>query len=135
MTNSLPGNTLALSGDLMASFTRPPPMFTRQCERASGILHPCIGQHFVTTRVVHLPKRTETNLITESDQSIPNYQLCTARTAWCNSDQAVHSCNSWFCFSILEKSEKLSKISNFMKYMYLESFHKFVKFRIIYRQC
>ena len=25
-----------------------------------------IGQHFVTTRVVHLPKRTETSLITES---------------------------------------------------------------------
>ena len=45
-----------------------------------------IGQHFVTTRVVHLPKRTETSLITESD-------LIT------NSDQAVHAvhgCNSWF---------------------------------------
>ena len=26
-----------------------------------------IGQHFVTTRVTHLPKRTETSLITESD--------------------------------------------------------------------
>ena len=26
-----------------------------------------IGQHFVTTRVVHLPKRTETRLITEAD--------------------------------------------------------------------
>ena len=26
-----------------------------------------IGQHFVTTRVVHLPKRTETSLITKSD--------------------------------------------------------------------
>ena len=25
-----------------------------------------IGQHFVITRVVHLPKRTETSLITES---------------------------------------------------------------------
>ena len=40
MTNSLLENTLARSGDLMASFTGPPPMFTRQCERASGILHP-----------------------------------------------------------------------------------------------
>ena len=30
-----------------------------------------IGQHFVTTRVVHLPKRTETSLITESDRSGP----------------------------------------------------------------
>ena len=42
-----------------------------------------IGQHFVTTRVVHFPKRTETNsitdLITESDQAV----------------RAVHSCNSW----------------------------------------
>ena len=27
-----------------------------------------IGQHFVITRVVHLPKRTETSLITKSDQ-------------------------------------------------------------------
>ena len=26
-----------------------------------------IGQHFETTRVVHLPKRTETSLITKSD--------------------------------------------------------------------
>ena len=61
-----------------------------------------IGQHFVTTRVVHLPKRTETSLITESDQSRANHQLsqlCTDRTAWFDSDQAVgavHSCKSWF---------------------------------------
>ena len=61
-----------------------------------------IGQHFVTTRVVHLPKSTETSLITESDQSGLNHQLlqlCTARTAMSDSDQAVravHSCNSWF---------------------------------------
>ena len=43
-----------------------------------------IGQHFVTTRVVHLPKRTETSLITGSDQSTANHQLlqlCTIRTA------------------------------------------------------
>ena len=31
-----------------------------------------IGQHFVTMKVVHLPKRTETSLITESDKSGPN---------------------------------------------------------------
>ena len=60
-----------------------------------------IGQHLVTTRVVHLPKRTETSLITKSDQSGPNHQLmqlCMARTAWSDSDQAVrvvHSCSSW----------------------------------------
>ena len=65
-----------------------------------------IGQNFVATRVVHLPKSTETSLITESDQGGPNYQLlqlCTVRTAWSESDQAVwalHSCNSWLvvCF-------------------------------------
>ena len=56
-----------------------------------------IDQHFVTTRVVHLPKRTETSLITESDQSRADHQLlqlCTVRTAW--SVRAVHSCKSWF---------------------------------------
>ena len=50
-----------------------------------------IGQHFVATRVVHLPKSTETSLITESDQCTPNHQLhvlqlCMARTAWPDSD-------------------------------------------------
>ena len=60
-----------------------------------------IGQNFVTTRVVHLPKMTETSLITELDQSGPNHQLlqlCTARTAWSDLNQAVravHSCKSW----------------------------------------
>ena len=61
-----------------------------------------IGQHFGATRVVHLPKSTEISLITELDQSGPNHQLlqlCMARTAWSDSDQAVravHSCISWF---------------------------------------
>ena len=34
-----------------------------------------IGQHFVTTRVAHLPKRTETSSIIESDQSGPNQRI------------------------------------------------------------
>ena len=61
-----------------------------------------IGQHFVTTRAVHLPKRTETSLILDSDQSRANHQLLqlrTVRTAWSDSDQAVravHSSKSWF---------------------------------------
>ena len=69
-----------------------------------------IGQHFVASRIVHLPKSTETSLITESDQSGPNQQLlqlCMARTAWSESDQAVravYSCNSWF--TIILCSEK-----------------------------
>ena len=60
-----------------------------------------IGQHFVSTRVVNLPKRTETSLITESDQSRANHQLlqlCTVRTVWSDLDhivRAVHSCTSW----------------------------------------
>ena len=65
--------------------------------------HSClitISQHFLTTRVENLPKRTKTSLITESDQSRANHQLlqlCTVRTAWFESDQAVragHSCKS-----------------------------------------
>ena len=35
-----------------------------------------IGQNFVTTRVGHLPKRTETSLITKSDKSRPNHSYC-----------------------------------------------------------
>ena len=81
-----------------------------QCQKAPNFSafhwspHGClitIGQHFVTTRVVHLPNRTETSLITELDQSRANLQLlqlCTVRTAWSDSDQAVravHSCKSW----------------------------------------
>ena len=61
-----------------------------------------IGQHFVTTRVVHLPKSTETSLIIESDKSGPNHQLlhlCTACTAWSDSDQAVRAVHS--CISLL----------------------------------
>ena len=34
-----------------------------------------IGQHFIITRVEHLPKRTETSLITKSDQSGPNHRI------------------------------------------------------------
>ena len=52
-----------------------------------------IGQHFV----VHSPKRTKTSLITESVQNRANHQLlqlCTVRTAWSDSDQAVQAVNS-----------------------------------------
>ena len=45
-----------------------------------------IGQHFVTMRVVHLSKRTETSLITEADLITESDQ-----SVW-----AVHNCNSWF---------------------------------------
>ena len=64
--------------------------------------HGCLittGQHIVTARVVHLPKRTETSLIIESDKSRANHQLlqlCMVCTAWSDSDQAVHSCKCWF---------------------------------------
>ena len=73
-------------------------------------LHGClitIGQRIVTTRVVHLPKRTKTSLIIESDQSRSNHkllQLCTVPTAWSDVDQAVravHSYKSWCSISML----------------------------------
>ena len=58
-----------------------------------------IGQYFVATRVVHLPKSTETSLIkqniTELDQSGPNHQLlqlCMVRTAWSDSDHRCGPC-------------------------------------------
>ena len=50
------------------------------------------GQNFVTTRVVHLPKRTETSLITESDRG----DLIAA------SDQAVRAVHTCSCKSWLE---------------------------------
>ena len=50
-----------------------------------------IGQHFVTTRVVHLPIRTETSLITEADLITESDQTV----------RAVHSCNSWFWLKTL----------------------------------
>ena len=34
-----------------------------------------ISQHFVTTRLVHLSKRTDTSLITESNRSRPNHRI------------------------------------------------------------
>ena len=51
-----------------------------------------VGQHFVATSVVHLPKSTETSLVIELDQNGLNHQLlqlCKARTAWSDSDHAV----------------------------------------------
>ena len=62
-----------------------------------------IGQHFVTTRVVHLPKRIETSLITEAD-------LIT------DSDQAVRSWIAaiagsavFYCVAILNRSQLLQE--------------------------
>ena len=50
-----------------------------------------IGQHFVTTRAVHLLKRTEISLITEADLITESDQAV----------RAVHSCNSWFAVIII----------------------------------
>ena len=69
-----------------------------------------IGQHFVATRVVHLPKRTETSLMSESDQSGPYHQLlqpCTASTAWSDSDQAWRACIAVIAGSVF-KSPRLA---------------------------
>ena len=95
-----------------------------------------IGQHFVTTRVVHLPKRTETSLITESDQSRANHQLlqlCTVRTSWSDSDQdvrVVHSCKSWLRFKSWNNNMLFQNIYWFLhllwklKYIHLAAYVK-----------
>ena len=84
-----------------------------------------IGQHFVTTRVVHLPKRTETSLITDSDQGRANHQLlqlCTVRTAWSDSYQAVravHSCKSWLKTPIIQQVNDRHRIPEQLTVTYL----------------
>ena len=95
-----------------------------------------IGQHFVTRRVDHLPKRTETSLITESDQSRAYHrllQLCTVRTEWSDSDQAVrtvHSCNSWLVIIIKlnasSNNDKLGHVRSFPGLRHLITFLKTV---------
>ena len=60
-----------------------------------------IGQHFVTTRVVHLPKRTETTLITQADLITQSEQAV----------RAVHCCNSPFNFKVFSSSKKMSSSS------------------------
>ena len=89
-----------------------------------------IGQHFVTTRLVHLPKRTKTSLITESDHSRANHQIlqqCAVRTAWSESDQAVravHSCKSWIVMKIFPLRMSLRNLSFCKENIFLEwSFH------------
>ena len=53
-----------------------------------------IGQNFITTRVVHLPIRTETSLITKADLITSYYSY--ARPESDQAVWAVHSCISWF---------------------------------------
>ena len=65
-----------------------------------------IGQYFVTTRVVHLPKRTETSVITESDHTASKHQLSRPAQPGPIPDQAVgavHSCNSWLLLPLCIK--------------------------------
>ena len=78
-----------------------------------------IGQHFVTTRVVQLPKRTETSLIAESVRK----DLIT------ESDQAVrvlHSCNSWF-LSVLRKDPVSDQFQFFSAFHWSPSIGKPLK--------
>ena len=64
-------------------------LLNRQCQKAPNFsaFHwsphgslVSIGQHFVTTRVVHLPKRTETSLTTESKQRSSNRSMKSKQT-------------------------------------------------------
>ena len=56
-----------------------------------------IGQHLVTTRVVYLPKRTETSLISEADLITESDQAVRA----CIAAVAVCSCIHYNCNSVL----------------------------------
>ena len=84
---------------------------------------------------MHLPKRTETSLITRSDQSGPNHhllQLCMARTAWSESDQAVravHSCNSWLLALVRHGCSRSAFMSIFVLFLSI-LFYIFVQYII-----
>ena len=96
-----------------------------------------IGQQFVATRVVHLPKNTETSLITESDQRGPKHQilqLCTTSTAWSDSDQeAVRA-----CIAVIAGFYHLSNSCTLFFYLlYICFYHvnKFVKSKVGIFRC
>ena len=78
-----------------------------------------IGQHFVTTRVVHLPKRAETSLITESDQSRANHKIIAAMhgphslVRFGPGVRAVHSCESWFDYWLTHLTRGTTPTCNF----------------------
>ena len=79
-----------------------------------------IGQNFVTTKVVHLPKRTETSVIAKSDQSGPNHQLlqlCTACTAW------SESVAGWL-INLLLRFTHLSEGPPFLPIAFIVKWHK-----------
>ena len=63
-----------------------------------------IGQHFVTLRIVHLPKRTETSLITKRTEADLITEL----------DQAVHGCNSWLC--IINELQKIQVMVSYRSF-------------------
>ena len=66
-----------------------------------------IGQHFVTTRVVHLPKRPEPNLSTESDLITESDQAV----------RAVHSCNSCLFLLLILSLTTSSRLLTLISWM------------------
>ena len=78
-----PAQSLLMKHLVVVGVKKKPPSFSAFRWSPHGSLV-SIGQHFVTTWVVHLPKRTDTSLITESDRSRPNHRVgpgCVGR-AW-----------------------------------------------------
>ena len=69
-----------------------------------------IGQQLLTTRVVHLPKRTETSLITEADIITQLDQAV----------RAVHSGNSWF---LIELQKNCFYYAHYFKCKILQVFY------------
>ena len=100
------------------------------------------GQHFVTTRVAHLPKRTETSLITESDQSRANHQLlqlCMVRTAWSDLCGPCIAAKAGLCYF----EESFSSFTGFgecfnfdgilHRYSYKQTVQTLIRHRVLWR--
>ena len=66
-----------------------------------------IGEHSITTRVIHSPKRTKTSLITEADLITESDEAV----------RAVHSSKSWFFFYLILEDQRLK----FRKYLRFET--------------
>ena len=72
-----------------------------------------ISQHFVTTRVVHLPERTETSLITESGQAVRSVHSCNSCFSTCiitKVNEPIRRCISDWILSIWKKKKKKRKL-------------------------
>ena len=84
-----------------------------------------IGQDFIATRIVHLPKSTETSLITESDQRTLSPAIAAMHSPHSQAVRAVHNCNSWFINIFPFTCRKSMEIKPTTKYICSNLFKQF----------